>query len=267
MSSENIGFIGGGQMARALAVGAVTAGLVDVGQLLFSEPSTAQRELLTQQLGKVQFAESREVLQRCERIVLAVKPQILKSIAADLAADVRPQHLLVSIAAGISLESLQQGLRTKRVIRVMPNTPCQVSAGASAIAVDANCSESDIAWVEKLLSAVGEVVRVSDKQMHAVTGLSGSGPAYIYLVIEALSDGGVAQGLPRDLATKLAAQTVLGAAEMVLKTQTHPGALKDQVTSPAGTTIAAIRELEKAGVRSAFIEAVSAATIRSQELG
>ena len=149
----------------------------------------------------------------------------------------------------------------------MPNTPSQVGAGAAGIASDGNVAEDDVAWVEQLMNSVGTSVRVPDELLHAVTGVSGSGPAYIFLVIEALSDGGVAQGLSRELATKLAAQTVLGAAKMVLETGLHPGQLKDQVTSPGGTTIAALRHLEQAGLRSALIEAVGKAAARSQELG
>jgi pyrroline-5-carboxylate reductase len=162
---------------------------------------------------------------------------------------------------------LQQLLRTERVIRVMPNTPAQVGAGAAAIAAPESMHEADIAWVEQLINSVGLSVRVPDHLIHAVTGVSGSSPAYIYLVIEALSDGGVALGLPRDTALKLAAQAVLGSAKMVLETGLHPGVLKDQVTSPGGTTIAALRTLEAGAVRSAFIEAVVHCAERSQELG
>lgn len=268
MTTTKIGFIGGGQMAKALAGGAIKAGLVEAKQLLVVEPNLQQRNSFLEIVGKVQMLGSAaDLLSDCERVVLAVKPQVLKQIAGDIAGRIEPRHLLVSIAAGISLPQLQELLGTKRVIRVMPNTPCQVGAGASAIAADASANEEDIAWVDQLMSAVGLTVRVPDNLLHAVTGLSGSGPAYIFVMIEALSDGGVAQGLPRELATRLAAQTVLGAARMVLETELHPGQLKDQVASPGGTTIAAIRQLEKAGLRSALIEAVAAATQRSQELG
>lgn len=268
MTTDRIGFIGGGQMAKALAGGAVRAGLVTPEQLLIAEPNPQQKEQFREVLGKVQLCDhGHEVLAACDRVVLAVKPQVLQQIGGELASRVEPRHLLVSIAAGISLPQLQTLLGTKRIVRVMPNTPSQVGAGAAGIAADGNVPESDVAWVEQLMNAVGTTVRVPDRLLHAVTGVSGSGPAYIYLVIEALSDGGVAQGLPRDLATKLAAQTVLGAAKMVLDTGLHPGQLKDQVTSPGGTTIAALRHLEKAGLRSALIEAVAKAAERSEELG
>jgi pyrroline-5-carboxylate reductase len=268
MTTDRIGFIGGGQMAKALAGGAVRAGLVKPEQLLIAEPNAHQQEAFTATIGKVQLCDhGHEVLAACDRVVLAVKPQVLQQIGGELGRRVESRHLLVSIAAGISLTQLQELFSTKRIVRVMPNTPSQVGAGAAGIAADGNVSESDVAWVEQLMNAVGTSVRVPDRLLHAVTGVSGSGPAYIYLVIEALSDGGVAQGLPRDLATKLAAQTVLGAAKMVLDTGLHPGQLKDQVTSPAGTTIAALRHLEQAGLRSAMIEAVAAAAERSEELG
>jgi pyrroline-5-carboxylate reductase len=268
MTTDRIGFIGGGQMAKALAGGAVRAGLVKPEQLLIAEPNAQQKEQFTAALGNVQLCDhGHEVLAACDRVVLAVKPQVLQQIGGELGRRVESRHLLVSIAAGISLVQLQELFSSKRIVRVMPNTPSQVGAGAAGIAADGNVSETDIAWVEQLMNAVGTSVRVPDRLLHAVTGVSGSGPAYIYLVIEALSDGGVAQGLPRDLATKLAAQTVLGAAKMVLDTGLHPGQLKDQVTSPAGTTIAALRHLEQAGLRSALIEAVAAAAERSEELG
>jgi pyrroline-5-carboxylate reductase len=268
MTLDTIGFIGGGQMAKALAGGAIRAGLVKPEQLVVAEPNVTQQEQFIATVGNVQLCDhGHEVLKRCDRVVLAVKPQVLKVIGGELGRMVERRHLLVSIAAGISLPQLQQLFTTQRIVRVMPNTPCQVGAGASGISADGTVGAEDIAWVEKLMGSVGLTVRVSDQLLHAVTGLSGSGPAYIYMIIEALSDGGVAQGLPRDLATQLAAQTVYGAAKMVLDTKLHPGELKDQVTSPGGTTIAAIRTLEDAGLRSALIEAVASATERSQELG
>jgi pyrroline-5-carboxylate reductase len=199
-------------------------------------------------------------------VILSVKPPVLKAIAPDLAGLLQARHLVVSVAAGISLSTLQVMLKTKRVVRVMPNTPAQVGAGAAAMSADDSLLPEDLERVEQLMGAVGLTVRVPDQLMHAVTAVSGSGPAYIYMVIEALSDGGVAAGLPRDIATRLAAQTVLGAAQMVLQTGRHPGQLKDQVTSPGGTTIAALEVLEKGAVRGAFMEAVQRAAARSREL-
>lgn len=255
-------------MAQALATGAVAGGVLNGSDLIFAEPNETQRLVLLDKFPQAKLViEAAEVLAVADRVVLAVKPQVLKSIAPVLAKSIKSKHLLVSIAAGISLSSLQHLLGTARVVRVMPNTPAQVGAGASAIAAPAELAEADVQWVEQLMNSVGLSVRVPDHLIHAVTGVSGSSPAYVYLVIEALSDGGVALGLPRATATQLAAQAVLGAAKMVLETGLHPGELKDQVTSPAGTTIAALRSLEAGAVRSAFIEAVARCAERSQELG
>lgn len=267
-SATTVGFIGGGQMAWALASGAMKSQVLEEGQLWFAEPSAAQQASLKATWPKsVVVDEGLEVLRECDRVILSVKPQVLTAIGPKLSREIQSRHLLVSIAAGISLGQLEELFGTKRVIRVMPNTPCQVGEGASAIAAGPAASADDIQWVEKFMAAVGLTVRVPDSMMHAVTGLSGSGPAYVYLVIEALSDGGVAQGLPRDLSLKLATQTVYGAAKMVLESGQHPAVLKDQVTSPGGTTIAALRVLERSAVRSALIEAVGEASERSRKLG
>jgi pyrroline-5-carboxylate reductase len=268
MSGDLVGFVGGGQMAQALALGAIQAGVLVAQNLVIAEPNRKQQSILKEKLpGAEIIGDSESVFRKCQRIVLAVKPHVLKEISSELSAYVTQDHLLVSIAAGISLEDLQANLATPRIVRVMPNTPAQVGAGAAAISTSDNVDERDVVWVEQLMNSVGTSVRVPDHLMHAVVGVAGSSPAYIYMVIEAMSDGGVAMGLPRDIATRLSAQAVLGAAKMVLETGLHPGALKDQVTSPGGTTIAAIRELEAAGVRGAFIEAVARCAERSSELG
>ena len=265
--AEPVGFIGGGQMATALAGGAVESGFLKESDLYFVQPSSSTRETLKKRFPKATLASTPEVLlENCSRVVLAVKPHILRAISSDLRPMLSSKHLLVSIAAGLSLEELATKLGSPRVIRVMPNTPCLVGEGASAIAAGEGASEQDRVWVNDLMRSVGMVEYVEDEQIHAITGVAGSSPAYIYMVIEALSDGGVAQGLSRPVATKMAAQAVLGAAKMVLDTGLHPGALKDQVTSPGGTTIAAIRSLEADGVRSAFMEAVATCADRSREL-
>ena len=264
----DLAFIGGGQMATALAAGAVEAGLVSEKGLVFAEPYAGQREKLLLRFPASKIVQSAsEAMPLAPRLVLSVKPQTLPAVAEEMRQADCTQHLVISIAAGFSLSSLESLLGSRRLIRVMPNTPAQVNAGAAGISAASGATEADLHYVEKLLGSVGLCVRVADDLMHAVTGLSGSGPAYIYLVIDALSDAGVAQGLPRDLATRLAAQTVLGAAQMVLSTGLHPGQLRDQVTSPGGTTIAGLRTLERSAVRSGFIEAVAAATARSREMG
>lgn len=264
---EHLGFLGGGQMASALAKGAVASGLFHNDALIFGEPSLAQQKKLAGDFpGCMIVASAAELFPICSRIVLAVKPQILKEIASHIRPLVHGNHLLISIAAGITLSQLSDFFNSHKIVRVMPNTPAQILESASGIAFGRDVSDSDREWTQKLLRSVGTVVHVSDSQLHAVTGLSGSGPAYVLLVIEALSDGGVASGLARDVATQLAVQTVLGTAKMVLETGLHPAVLRDQVTSPGGTTIAALQVLEQRGVRSALMDAVKAATNRSREL-
>lgn len=261
------GFLGGGQMATAIARGIVDAGLALPEQIAFCDPNAKQAERLqTQFVGAAILPAANHLFDHCDRIVLAVKPQVLEQIAMSLSAHVQPHHLLVSIAAGIPLSKLTQWFRTERIARVMPNTPCQSLQGASGIAFGHGLTEEDKRWCDQVFRSVGTVVHVTDDQLHAVTGVSGSGPAYVLMMIEALSDGGVAAGLSREVALQLAAQTVLGAAAMVQSTGVHPAILREQVTSPAGTTIAAIQALEKGAFRSTVIQAVLAATARSKEL-
>jgi pyrroline-5-carboxylate reductase len=197
-----------------------------------------------------------------------VKPDQVVGVLAKLRDQLTEQHLLISIAAGVTLAKIESALKPgARAVRVMPNTPALVGASATAFALGRNATPADAELALKLFSAVGVALQIKESLLDAVTGLSGSGPAYAYLMIEALSDGGVAAGLPRDVATKLAAQTLLGAAKMVLETGQHPGALKDMVTSPGGTTIEGLHELEKGEVRASLINAVRAATEKSKLLG
>ena len=208
------------------------------------------------------------VAQACEVLVLAVKPGQADEVLSEISGHFSGEHILISIAAGVPLARMQKILGAgARIVRVMPNTPALVSAGASAYALSAGAQPGDAALARQLLSTVGEAFEVKESLLDAVTGLSGSGPAYAFLMIEALSDGGVAAGLPRDTATRLAAQTLLGSARMVLETGLHPGALKDMVTSPGGTTIEGLHELEKGGVRAALMNAVRAAADKSRRLG
>jgi pyrroline-5-carboxylate reductase len=266
-ATARIGFLGAGRMATALAQGWLRAGLVRADACLASDPLPPARQAFTTETGCSAIADNREVVAASDLIVLAVKPQSM----AALMEEVRPAlkgRLVVSIAAGITLRQLKAGLGPGcRLIRVMPNTPCLVGASASGYTPGEGATPDDIALVDRLLNAVGVAFGVPEHLLDAVTGLSGSGPAFVYLMIEALSDGGVRVGLPRDVATALAAQTVLGAAKMVLQTQTHPGLLKDMVASPGGTTIAGLHALERGGVRGALMDAVEAATRRATELG
>ncbi|MEI8211017.1 MAG: pyrroline-5-carboxylate reductase [Planctomycetota bacterium] len=266
-SKHEVGFLGGGQMATAIARGVVEAGLVQPHQLAFSDPNRSQIARLQQLFpGCTVVDTAAQLFEASHRIVLAVKPQVLAEIANGLASYVQPHHLLISIAAGVPLAKLTHWLRTERIARVMPNTPCQVLRGASGLTFAHGLNEEDKSWCDRIFRSVGTVVHVPEEQLHAVTGVSGSGPAYVLMMIEALSDGGVAAGLSRNVSLQLAAQTVLGAAAMVQSTGTHPAILREQVTSPAGTTIAAIQALEKGAFRSTVIQAVVAAAERSKEL-
>jgi pyrroline-5-carboxylate reductase len=263
-----VGFLGAGKMATALARGWITAGLLSPAVCRASDPVPGAREAFAGATGGAAGADNVAVVESSDLIVLAVKPQNIAELLAEVASAVGPRHLVVSIAAGVTLGQLTAALGAdRRLIRVMPNTPCLVGASASGYAPGEAVTTDDIALVDRLLNVVGTAFRLPEHLLDAVTGLSGSGPAFVYAVIEALSDGGVRVGLPREVATALAAQTVLGSARMVLETGLHPGVLKDQVTSPGGTTIAGIHALERGGLRAALMDAVEAATRRSQELG
>ncbi len=265
---HQIGFLGGGQMASALAAGAIKSHLLQEKDIVFYDPSLeAQARLKSSFPESMIVNHAAELFAHSQCVALAVKPQVLLKISGEIAPLVQTHHLLISVVAGVSLKKLEESLRSGRIIRVMPNTPCQIQVGASGIAASKGTSSEDRNWAEKLMSAVGIVEHVEDDLLHAVTGVSGSGPAYAFMIIDALADGGVAMGLPRKMAIRLAAQTLLGAADMVLKTGEHPAELKDRVASPAGTTMAAVEQLEKFGLRSALISAVRAATERSRELG
>jgi pyrroline-5-carboxylate reductase len=263
-----IGFLGAGRMATALAQGWIKAGLVTPDRVCAADPVPAARTTFAQETGAAALTANRDVVGQSDIVVLAVKPQQMAELLQEIQPAVLPRHLFVSIAAGITLFQLTAGLGAKsRIVRVMPNTPCLVGASASAYTAGPNATPADADLVACLLNAVGRAFAVPEKLLDAVTGLSGSGPAFVFVMIEALSDGGVRMGLPRDLATQLAAQTVFGSAKMLLETGLHPGALKDMVASPAGTTIAGLHALERGGVRGALIDAVEAATKRSAELG
>jgi len=267
-SKSNIGFLGAGKMATALAKGFVSAQVAFPKEIIASDPYDTARKNFAAELGSKTTVSNVEVAEFANVLILATKPDQVSAALAEIRGAFTEKHLLISIAAGVTIAKLENALPDgSRVIRVMPNTPALVGAGASAFALGKNASVADAEIAKKLLSAVGTAFQVKESLLDAVTGLSGSGPAYVYQFIEALSDGGVAAGLPRDVATKLAAQTVLGAAKMVLETGQHPGALKDQVTSPGGTTIEGLHELEKGKLRATVMNAVRAATEKSKKLG
>jgi pyrroline-5-carboxylate reductase len=263
-----VGFLGAGKMATALARGWLAAGLTTPERIIASDPLPAARESFQQSVGARAVTDNRQVVQGSEIVVLAVKPQMLATVLDDVRETVTGRHLVVSIVAGVPLAQLTLALgHAIRVIRVMPNTPSLVGACAAGFSAGVAATGDDDQLVERMFRAVGVVHRVPEKLLDAVTGLSGSGPAYIALVIEALSDGGVRVGLPRDVATALAAQTVLGTAKMVLEAGLHPAVLKDMVASPGGTTIAGLHALESGGLRASLIDAVVAASERATELG
>ena len=269
LSEHRIAFIGSGQMASALAAGFVRS-LFNPAQVAACDPSAAARDGFQRATGTaaVVTPAMAEAVPGATVVILAVKPQIMPDALLELAPLLTQSPLVISVAAGITLARMTQSLPAgTRLIRVMPNTPCLIGRGASGAAAAATATPDDLQLADVLLATVGSVSWVSEGLLDAVTGLSGSGPAYVFQIIEALSDGGVKMGLPRAVALKLAAQTLAGAAEMVLAGNQHPAALKDAVASPGGTTIAGLHALECGGLRAALMNAVEAATLRSRELG
>ena len=269
LEGKRIGFIGCGAMAEALAGGLVAAGVAS-DALRGADLAEAQRARFESNAGVKTTPDNAEVVRESDVVILCVKPNVVPAVLASLSGEAELQRpLWISIAAGVSLAQLETGLAgAARVIRTMPNTPALVGAGATALCANALASEADRAIAEAIFGAVGITWQAPNEGLlDAVTGLSGSGPAYVFLILEALGDAGVRQGLPRDAAYRLAFQTVYGAAKLALDDGRHPAALKDQVTSPGGTTIAGLEQLEAGGVRAALYNAVEAATARSKALG
>ena len=267
-SSFRIGLIGTGKMATALAQGWIQSGWMPAERILGTDVLPKAREDFTDATDSRTVDSIAELLPEADVLMLAVKPQHIQSVLDQLKSGLEDRHLLVSIAAGVPLLTFNQALGTgKRLVRVMPNTPALIGAGASAFSLGGTATAEDGRLVEKMLQAVGIAFEVPENLLDAVTGLSGSGPAFVYQIIEALSDGGVRAGLPRPIAGQLAAQTVLGAARMVLETGQHTGELKDAVASPGGTTIAGLHALEAGGLRGILMNAVVDAAERSRELG
>jgi pyrroline-5-carboxylate reductase len=265
---QRVGFIGAGKMATALARGLCQSGFTQPDRMLASDVATAARDSFAAQSGGRAVASNGDVVAGSEIVVLAVKPQQFRPILEELKTQIGPKHLVVSIAAGIPLATMISVLGSdRRLVRVMPNTPCLVGASASAYCLGGAATRDDSRLVADLLNSVGLSFELPEHLLDAVTGLSGSGPAFVCAMIEALADGGVKMGLPRDVALKLAAQTLLGTARMVIETNQHPGVLKDAVASPGGTTIAGLHELERGALRATLMNAVEAATLRSRELG
>lgn len=261
----SIGFLGAGRIAQAMAKGFIESGVTSAAKIMASCP-VADKHLLDaiEALGCRTTHKNLDVVDQCDTLLVALKPNVVPAVLEEVAPAVQQRHLVVSLAMGVTLGDIQQRLPSgTRVVRVMPNTPCLVRQGASVFARGVAATADDADLVSRLLASVGHCEEVPESLMDVATGLSGSGPAYVFVTIEALADGAVRQGMPRDLSYRLAANTVLGAAKMVLSTGRHPGSLKDDVSSPAGTTCEGLWVLEKAGFRAALIEAVAAATARA----
>ncbi|HKI49594.1 MAG TPA: pyrroline-5-carboxylate reductase [Desulfobacteria bacterium] len=268
LKDKCLGFVGAGNMTEAMIRGIIQNQVVLPDQILASDISVERREHLSRTFDIRTETDNRSLVDQSSVIFLAVKPQAVPAVLKDIGPTMGPEKLLISIAAGVPIQALSAGLpKGPRIIRTMPNTAVTVMEGAMAIASDSPARSEDLETVETLFRPIGRTVRIEEKLIDAVTGLSGSGPAYVFMMLEALADGGVKMGLPRDVAETLAAQTLMGSAKMFLETKLNPGALKCMVTSPGGTTIAGIHELEKGGVRASLMNAVEAATKRSVELG
>jgi pyrroline-5-carboxylate reductase len=263
-----IGFLGGGRMAEALIKGISHAGLFAAEQIVAVDPAEDRRQLLAKQY-KINVAEDSAVLADCEIVVLAVKPQVLSGLLQSKRAHFNKKQLVISIAAGVSLGVLESSLSgcDCRLVRVMPNTPALIMEGAAALCGGRLANADDLKAATAIFDAVGKSVVLDEAAMDAVTGLSGSGPAYVFSFIEALIDGGVKVGLNRDVAETLALQTVLGSVKLAIDSGKHPADLRAMVTSPGGTTIAGLHEMERAGFQGIIMDAVEAATRRSRELG
>jgi pyrroline-5-carboxylate reductase len=268
MKDKRIGFVGAGNMAGALIKGLLHSGMVGPAQIQASDVREERLKELADQHGIAITKDNAELAAWSDVLVLAVKPQVIDKVMVPIGSAIRPHTLVISIAAGVPIESLESRLPANtRVIRTMPNTAAIALAGATAIAPGTHASDEDLQRARQLFEATGRVVILDESLLDAVTGLSGSGPAYVMLMIEALADGGVKVGLHRETALLLAAQTVYGSAKLLLETGEHPGRIKDMVTSPGGTAIAGLHTLEAGGLRTTLINAVESATRRSIELG
>jgi pyrroline-5-carboxylate reductase len=266
--NHTIGFLGTGNMAEALIRGLLRAGVVKPEQIWGSEPRASRMEQIKSRYGIHVTKYNVDVVRHASIVVLSVKPQILPTVLDEIAPHLKPRALVISVAAGAPIAVIEARLPTGiRVVRTMPNTPALVGAGATAIAANQHATPEDLKITEQIFRSVGMTVVLDEEQLDAVTGLSGSGPAYMFLIIEALSDAGVKVGLSRYNALALAAHTVLGSAKLLIETGDHPGQLKDMVTSPGGTAIAGLHTLEAGGLRTTLMNAVEAATRRSRELG
>jgi pyrroline-5-carboxylate reductase len=268
MKQRRIGLLGAGNMAAAIVDGLLSSKTVERDGIRASDPTRERREALASQHGIVTHEHNAELVAWADLVVLAVKPQVVERVLADVGTSFQPNTLLVSVVAGVPTAAIEARVSASvRVVRAMPNTPALVRAGATALAAGARATPEDLELSRALFDAVGRTVTLDEHLLDAVTGLSGSGPAYVMLMIDALADAGVNVGLSRETARLLATQTLYGSAKLVLETGRHPAELKDMVASPGGTTIRGVAALEAGGLRAALIDAVKQATERSAELG
>jgi pyrroline-5-carboxylate reductase len=265
---KTLAFLGAGNMAEALLKGLLRAQVATPQEILCTDRRRERGDELTTRYG-VRFTTSNaDAARAADILVLSVKPQVMNHLLQEIEPVLDESKLVISIAAGVPIEAIERKVgHGIRIVRTMPNTPALVGAGATALSAGSHATEADLEQTKAIFDAIGKTVIVDEGLLDAVTGLSGSGPAYIFLIIEALSDAGVKVGLPRYTAQELAAQTVLGSAKLLIETGDHPGRLKDQVTSPGGTAIAGLHTLEAGGLRTTLMNAVEAATNRSRELG
>lgn len=263
-----LGFIGCGNMAQAMITGILTQKVVSPQELIVSNPREEKTAKLKDEFGIITTTDNREVAKQSDILVLSVKPQVYPVVIKEIRDEVSSEQIIVTIAAGVSMEAAERQFgKEVKIVRVMPNTPALVGEGMSGLCCNEYVTEEEFDLVHKIFESFGKAEKITENLMDAVVGVSGSGPAYVYMFIEAMADAAVAQGLPRKQAYTFAAQTLLGSAKMVLETGQHPGELKDAVCSPAGTTIEAVNVLEKKGMRSAVIEAVTAAAKKNHQLG
>ena len=269
LNNKTIGMIGTGNMANALIDGLIRSGATQAENIICSDASERQLEIAQKKFNVATTTNNIEVIQKADIIIYAIKPQIMASVLKETADHLDKSKLIISIAAGVPLAAIEALLQKDlRLIRVMPNVAVAVREGATAIAAGDHATKEDVELAMAIFNSVGKSIFLKENYlMDAITGLSGSGPAYIFMIVDALADAGVKVGLSRKDALLLASQTILGSAKLLLETETHPGQLKDSVTSPGGTAIAGLHTLEKGGLRTTLINAVEAATNRSKDLG
>ncbi|MBY9007564.1 MAG: pyrroline-5-carboxylate reductase [Candidatus Lokiarchaeota archaeon] len=265
MFEKEFGFIGIGKMGKTLLEGALK--VTEKEKIIIHDVNKSLLDERSKEYDIDQALSNLDVVEKAKNVIIAVLPQVIDNVLKEISEKLQDNQILISIAAGVSIDHIEKNLKKEiGIIRVMPNAPALVGEGATALSHNDKVKMNDLEYIINLFKAVGLVVQLNERHLDAVTGLSGSGPAYIFIIIEALADGGVKMGLPRDIATKLAAQTVLGSAKMVIDTGLHPAVLKDKVASPGGTTITAIHQLELSKIRATMISAVEAATLKSRSM-